>query len=473
MMFRDIDMLNENIDEPEEIRSVYIILYREGQALNARLNRICETFGQNRFEIPANFEEKEAELTREITELNNVFSITRSEILRALTNIFRPIEGFTISRLEFQKFYLAKEKLLYQKMNMLRLENSLLQGICWCPADEIQNLQAKLTKIQQNNSGLVVKLTRIENRGLVPPTYLRVNEFTWAFQEIVTTYGIPRYREVNPAFFTIVSFPFLFGVMFGDICHGLFLLGLSLYLCIFKDNLIKSKSIVVPLIKARYIFMVMGIFASFCGLIYNDFAGLNFNFFKSCFSEIKVNGNYHVNKENNCVYPVGIDPYWKYSSKQMQFENSLKMKLSVILGVIQMLIGVVMKLVNAIEFKKNYDIYFEFIPQFLFLFGLFGFMDFLIFVKWLTDYENNTAKAPYVITIIINMFLNFGNPGSDKTLIPSQQLISIILLVLIFICIPTMLLPKPFFVMKDYKAIKDKQNLATTQDSQEYFINNT
>ena len=40
------------------------------------------------------------------------------------------------------------------------------------------------------------------------------------------------YKEVNPAVFAIVSFPFLFGVMFGDIGHGmlLFLAGLGLVL---------------------------------------------------------------------------------------------------------------------------------------------------------------------------------------------------------------------------------------------------
>lgn len=36
----------------------------------------------------------------------------------------------------------------------------------------------------------------------------------------MNTYGIPRYDEINPGLFTIITFPFLFGMMFGDIGHG-------------------------------------------------------------------------------------------------------------------------------------------------------------------------------------------------------------------------------------------------------------
>ncbi len=43
-----------------------------------------------------------------------------------------------------------------------------------------------------------------------PPTYFRTNEFTSVFQLIVNTYGVPKYKEVNPALFTIVTFPFLY-----------------------------------------------------------------------------------------------------------------------------------------------------------------------------------------------------------------------------------------------------------------------
>ena len=46
---------------------------------------------------------------------------------------------------------------------------------------------------------------------------------------MVDTYGVPTYKEMNPAFYTCVTFPFLFGVMFGDILHGGILLFFALF----------------------------------------------------------------------------------------------------------------------------------------------------------------------------------------------------------------------------------------------------
>ena len=67
-----------------------------------------------------------------------------------------------------------------------------------------------------------------------PPTAFDTNCYTAIAQEITDTYGVPRYEEINPAIFTTVTFPFFFGVMFGDMGHGIILLLLGLYLVIFN-----------------------------------------------------------------------------------------------------------------------------------------------------------------------------------------------------------------------------------------------
>lgn len=49
-------------------------------------------------------------------------------------------------------------------------------------------------------------------------------------QDFVDTYGVPRYKEANPALFTAASFPFLYGIMYGDIGHGTVIFFAGLFL---------------------------------------------------------------------------------------------------------------------------------------------------------------------------------------------------------------------------------------------------
>ena len=70
----------------------------------------------------------------------------------------------------------------------------------------------------------------------------------------------------------------------------------------------------------------------------------------------------------------------------MGYYNSLKMKMSILLGVTHMLLGIFMKLLNAIYFRSGLDIAFEFVPQLLFMLSIFGYLCFIILYKWFTPY---------------------------------------------------------------------------------------
>jgi V-type H+-transporting ATPase subunit a len=89
------------------------------------------------------------------------------------------------------------------------------------------------------------------------------------------------YKEANPAVFAIVTFPFLFGVMFGDIGHGTLLLLVGIILCIISDKLKNTALEAFAMI--RYLILLMGIFATFNGVIYNEFFAIPTNIFSSCY----------------------------------------------------------------------------------------------------------------------------------------------------------------------------------------------
>lgn len=74
-----------------------------------------------------------------------------------------------------------------------------------------------------------------------------------------------------------------------------------------------------------------------------------------------------------------------------------------------MLMGIILKGINAIYFKLPMDIIFEFIPQFIFMALLFGYMNIMIFIKWSTNWDEDRSKAPSIITLLMKIFLDGGS----------------------------------------------------------------
>ena len=138
------------------------------------------------------------------------------------------------------------------------------------------------------------------------------------------------------------------------------------------------------------------------------------------------------------------------------------MKLAVIIGVLHMFMGVCLKLVNSLHFGKTLDILYEFIPQAIFLLALFGYMDLLIILKWLTNYEGRLSEAPNIITAIINMFIGFGK--TTNLVFEGQQYVNFLMLALVVLCVPAMLIPKPLLLKKQYLLKhKDEQQIDELQ----------
>lgn len=84
------------------------------------------------------------------------------------------------------------------------------------------------------------------------------------------------------------------------------------------------------------------------------------------------------------------------------------MKTAVIIGVAHMLLGIVQKGINAKFFNHTVELVHEFIPQILLMACLFGYMDFMIISKWLSNFQGYESQAPSIITIMTNIFLDNG-----------------------------------------------------------------
>lgn len=60
-------------------------------------------------------------------------------------------------------------------------------------------------------------------------------------------------------------------------------------------------------------------------------------------------------------YPFGVDPSWRGSRSELPFLNSLKMKMSILLGVTQMNLGIILSYFDARFFGSSLDIRFVFL----------------------------------------------------------------------------------------------------------------
>ena len=358
-----------------------------------------------------------------------------------------------LSFLNMCKLIVNREMNFAQQLVYVEKRDFLNSLMFWAPQTHFNYLEGQFDALELTTpEATQTQLIRYPD-GPLPslktakvPTLFKTNSFTAGFQDIVDTYGIPRYREANPAIFTIVTFPFFFGLMFGDVGHGSIVLLTGLLMLIFVKDPHSS------MYRARWMIFFMGFFAVYCGFIYSEWFANPFAVLKSCYL---VDDPNFAKKSENCTYPFGFDYVWYISENETSFLNSFKMKFSIIIGVLQMLLGVFLKGMNGCYFGRWEDVIFEAIPQAVFMLITFGYMSLAIVVKWLINW---TDKQP---VSIIQMFINFTNVQNplfgDGQI---QQKAQTVFLLLCVVCFVVMLVPKPIIVHcrnKKNKAKREKQ----------------
>jgi V/A-type H+-transporting ATPase subunit I len=131
----------------------------------------------------------------------------------------------------------------------------------WTPEQEREHLTARLGEA----GAAVVELPRPP--WPEPPTLLQPVRGTTAFRPLVETYGAAPYKDIDPTPFAAVSFVLMFGMMFGDVGHGivLALLGLALR---------RSRNERLARLRRFWVFLVAaGLAAAAFGTLYGEAFG--------------------------------------------------------------------------------------------------------------------------------------------------------------------------------------------------------
>ena len=131
----------------------------------------------------------------------------------------------------------------------------------WTPTPDVEALAERLARV----GAAVVPLPR---PSLVePPTLLRPRDAVARVRPLVDTYGASRYADIDPTPFAAVSFLLMFGMMFGDVGHGLMLAALGLLLC-------RSRASRLQGLRSLWPFAVAGgLVAAGFGLLYGEAFG--------------------------------------------------------------------------------------------------------------------------------------------------------------------------------------------------------
>ncbi|XP_030037709.1 V-type proton ATPase 116 kDa subunit a1 isoform X4 [Manduca sexta] len=476
----EIDTPLEDPSSSDQVYKSVFIIFFQGDQLKTRVKKICEGFRATLYpcpESPADRREMAMGVMTRIEDLNTVLGQTQDHRHRVLVAAAKNIKNWFVK--------VRKIKAIYHTLNLFNLDvtQKCLIAECWVPALDLETIQLALRRgTERSGSSVPPILNRMETLE-DPPTYNRNNKFTQAFQNLIYAYGVATYREVNPAPYTIITFPFLFAVMFGDLGHGALMAAFGFWMC-YKEKPLQAKKIDSEIwnifFGGRYIILLMGLFSMYTGLIYNDIFSKSLNIFGSSWRQ---NYNASTLTENKLLqlnpdspdylqypYPFGIDPVWQLAeANKIIFMNAYKMKISIIIGVFHMLFGVCLSLWNHLYFKRRISVYVEFIPQILFLTLLFFYMVLLMFIKW-TSYgptpgafgsqdpaivKTSAYCAPSILITFINMMLFKTDantrPQCDDTMYAGQLQLQKFFVIVALLCVPVMLFGKPYFIMKEQK----------------------
>eukprot|EP00300_Choanocystis_sp_HF-7_P042215 c8983_g1_i2.p1 GENE.c8983_g1_i2~~c8983_g1_i2.p1 ORF type:complete len:838 (+),score=179.57 c8983_g1_i2:42-2555(+) len=344
---------------------------------------------------------------------------------------------------------LARHQAILHILNHFRFDvtHSCVIGEAWCCRSSLAIFKDVLLSlaIRCKTPAAASLSVRTPRPSTTAPSHFRTkpHQVLHFFQEIVNAYGVPSYTEINPAPFTVVTFPFLFGVMFGDVGHGLVLLLCGLLLGFVRWRSQTQSSDGLP----RVLF-VMGLASVYCGALYNETFAMPLDLFGSAYA-LQANGKVEYRGH---PYVFGLDPAWHASSQNLVFSNSLKMKLAIVLGVTHMVFALALDAANHIRGRDWTALLHRTLPRVLLLSSIFGYLVVCIFVKWATSYASYTHCAPSVLTTLIDMFLKFGAvPAVDPQdehcdfdeLIPHQEIVQQGLLLIAFVSVPWMMFVEP------------------------------
>ena len=186
----------------------------------------------------------------------------------------------------------------------------LLQG--WAPADN----DAEISNYLESKSVYFEKSDPTPEDDV--PIKFKNNKFSRIFEPIAELYELPSYNEIDLTPYFAPFYMIFFGLALGDIGYGAFLLILATVV-----KLVKKKTIAKSFRGIMTLVQFLGASTMVCGLLQGGFFGFN-------------------------IYEIS-NPFIQKLQDLLYFNNSQMFMLSLVLGVVQIMFGMFIKIFNRIK----------------------------------------------------------------------------------------------------------------------------
>jgi V/A-type H+-transporting ATPase subunit I len=327
------------------------------------IEKTLKTHHAEIFQIPKGLPKKTSEALEKVDDQSKKALESRKTVMGSLES-FKEAHGHRL--LGLREAAQNVLRVLHAKQKSLETERTVAaKG--YVPRRAFAKLQKEIDS-KLNGRALVLgkEFTASED----PPTMIRNHSFIKPFESITSLYGLPHYDEVDPTPLIAITFPLIFGFMFGDIGHGLILLmsGLTLGLLIKKSEGLRNFS---------WILAACGVGTIFAGLLFGEFFG------------------------NHVFGPLWFRP----------FDDVTRfLVFSLFVGIVQITIGFALEFTNFILKGSVIDAFLTSLPKILFYIGS---------VYLIVVYQLNFAKwfeGPILLPLIPFIFLISGKAIVMKTL---------------------------------------------------------
>ncbi len=234
------NFLNEIEEEVKQIES-------ESTRINKEIEALKEKEDEPEVKKQVNSLRKQLD---EIAEKNTTKLLTFEEVLKIEKEV------------EETKTLLGKTEKTY-----------ILEG--WVPAENVETVTKTISEVSDRSSIVEVVENDEHEEKEKPPTLLKNPKALESYETLTKSFGIPSYGEIDPTILMSITFPIFFGLMFGDIGHGLLLLIVSILGFLGKRKNVDLGEIGNYIIKGSTLLLFCSIFSIFFGILYGEFFGFS------------------------------------------------------------------------------------------------------------------------------------------------------------------------------------------------------